>query len=152
MESAVNRGIHCSVQPPATSFREEVGMFGGLLSFLGKKPTKASLDLGELKYNKKARFRSGDVGIKKVDGGSDKAGDNYTSMFFKNASYTPSGKGEEDEISNSASKMTMRTRSSSKSTGKENSSPTKTAKKRRHKSDTVNRELIKTRRRLSSSM
>ena len=112
MESAVNRGIHCSVQPPATSFREEVGMFGGLLSFLGKKPTKASLDLGELKYNKKARFRSGDVGIKKVDGGSNKAGDNDTSMFFKNASYTPSGKGEEDEISNSASKMTMRTRSS----------------------------------------
>ena len=129
-------------------------MFGGLLYFLGKKPAHTGLDLGELKNNKKTRVKTVKMdseGVKKIKGGSGKDGEDDTSAFFQNASYTPSGKCEEksDEKTNSTSKM--RTRSSSKASGKENS-PTKSAKKRRHKSDTVNREFIKTRRRLSSSI
>ena len=134
-------------------------MFGGLLYFLGKKPAHTGLDLGELKNNKKNRVKTVEMeseGVKKIKGGSGggsgKEGEDDTSAFFQNASYTPSGKSEEknDEKMNSASKT--RTRSSSKASGKENSPTTKSAKKRRHKSDTVNREFIKTRRRLSSSI
>ena len=116
-------------------------MLGGLLSFLGKKSEPSGLDLRELKSNK--RVKLGEAEKVKQDGNGD------SSVFFQNASFTPSGK--ENVAVASSEKMKTRSNSKASSVGGGSNSPTKSVKKRRlKKGDAVDRELIKTRRRLSS--
>ena len=124
-------------------------MLGGLLSFFVKKADITSLNLKELKENKKEIVKE----VKK----SNKHESEDTLEFFQNAAYTPSGK-ENIDVGSSEEKS-IRTRSTSKSVSEkekekesesENTSPSKSVKKRKlKKSDAVNRELIKTKRRLS---
>ena len=124
-------------------------MLGGLLSFFVKKADMTALNLKELKENNKDIVKE----VKK----SNKHESEDTSEFFQNAAYTPSGK--ENIVVGSSEEKSIRTRSTSKAVSEkekekesesENISPSKSVKKRKlKKSDAVNRELIKTKRRLS---
>ena len=81
-------------------------MLGGLLSFLGKKSELSGLDLRELKSNK--RVKLGEAEKVKQDGNGD------SSVFFQNASFTPSGK--ENVAVASSEKMKTRSNSKARST------------------------------------